>query len=444
MKCWLLRTALLCCGIAAKREHGTVHHLASRSGPAWTVVGPAFPDELVEIVFALTHTNVASLERAFWHVSDPLSPEYGVHWTKEELSALLQPKERNVALVSAFITQHTTIPPQLIGNGDFLRAQMTVSAAERALNCSGCFHIFQSGKGPLQKRYIRSVQPFHRPYALQDPETREFTIDFVADLCKRVPFPSEASGKLRSRRLLEGSEAETARAASEASEAIASNQYGNALRECLRELTHQAANVKQAQATMRQMQHQVDMVLQDPTQRMRTLTNTNPKDKAFTAKVYSNPKGLHCMSLMGFLPQALSYEEQKKHTLFLLYCNLNKLAAVYDAEGIKRGSVTYGSVGDAAEVAVACTVAGMRQGSAELQRYQHVLNQGPTPPPSPGPPPTPLPLPLVQNMGATNAKTKLSARTNVIANMVCPIVACACFTFAAWSEAVRFFIGHAA
>ena len=76
------------------------------------------------------------LDRHFWAVSDPQSPQYGQHWTMEQVNALVAPPVKNVDRLVGWLrdngvkSRDISVNPQAL---DFVEASVPVRTAEKLL-----------------------------------------------------------------------------------------------------------------------------------------------------------------------------------------------------------------------------------------------------------------------------------------------------------------------
>ena len=62
-----------------------VHELRTQVPPAFSLVGAASPDTVLNLRIALVSSDMAGLEKALMDVSTPSSALYGQHLSKEEV-----------------------------------------------------------------------------------------------------------------------------------------------------------------------------------------------------------------------------------------------------------------------------------------------------------------------------------------------------------------------
>jgi hypothetical protein len=87
-------------------------------------------DPILKFVFAIKMRNVDALEKVFWAVSDPSSPQYGKFLSAQEVSGLVAPAPADVEAVLAFIRQDA-VSIDVTDSGDFVTCELRASAAAR-------------------------------------------------------------------------------------------------------------------------------------------------------------------------------------------------------------------------------------------------------------------------------------------------------------------------
>ena len=85
-----LVTATFLSGRAAPVSDAALHpHEARTVAPlGFTAVGPAAPEQTLQLRFALTQSDPQGLIDALYRVSDPKSPSYGKYLSKEEVRSM--------------------------------------------------------------------------------------------------------------------------------------------------------------------------------------------------------------------------------------------------------------------------------------------------------------------------------------------------------------------
>ena len=128
--------------------------VARHDASAWRHMGAPHPSRTVELLLALKARDPAALERRFWRVADPSSPEYGAHAaTTDEIAELgSRPSARSLrelrdALLAAGLPRaHWRAAFPLRGHGDFLPLRLPAALAARVFGVPlGVYEHRESG-----------------------------------------------------------------------------------------------------------------------------------------------------------------------------------------------------------------------------------------------------------------------------------------------------------
>jgi len=92
------------------------------------------PEATLEVLLAIKQSNTKELEETLLEVSDPASPRYGQWLALEEVDALVAPASASVTAVTNWLASHNIQAEKVTSNGDFIRAIVTIAAAEDILN----------------------------------------------------------------------------------------------------------------------------------------------------------------------------------------------------------------------------------------------------------------------------------------------------------------------
>eukprot|EP00455_Lapot_gusevi_P002447 TRINITY_DN1097_c0_g1_i1.p1 TRINITY_DN1097_c0_g1~~TRINITY_DN1097_c0_g1_i1.p1 ORF type:complete len:584 (+),score=255.33 TRINITY_DN1097_c0_g1_i1:33-1754(+) len=157
----------------AAAQYAERHLLYSRevTPPRWTLGGHAPRDAPVKFTLALKQRNLDQLEEKFWAVSDPKSPHYGKHMTRQQIWELISPPHSQVHRVIAWL-KHTGVHAKQISNQrDALVVTTTVAVASRLFHAD--LHVYTHVSG---RRAIRSWGDHSIPAELRN------IVDFVAGI----------------------------------------------------------------------------------------------------------------------------------------------------------------------------------------------------------------------------------------------------------------------
>ena len=136
--------------------------------------------EEIFLTFALKQSNLESLERIFWEVSDPKSEQYGKHLSLSNLTQLIAPSEATISAVQRWLRSygvHSSDCSSILTK-DFMTCRMSCQSAE-AMLVGAKFYRFKHAK--LSKPVVRSDQLYSVPESITPH------VDFVGGVLR---FPA--------------------------------------------------------------------------------------------------------------------------------------------------------------------------------------------------------------------------------------------------------------
>jgi hypothetical protein len=83
-----------------------VYERRSQPTSNWENIGTPDRDEMVSFTLALKQRRLAELEAAFWANSNPKSPMFAKHWTREQVLDLISPPKEVHAAILSWINQY--------------------------------------------------------------------------------------------------------------------------------------------------------------------------------------------------------------------------------------------------------------------------------------------------------------------------------------------------
>ena len=138
------------------------HDIGAWQSEGWERLGRVGSDEDVLLSFALKQSNVETLERLFWEVSDPRSSEYGKHLSLLNVTRLVAPSPVTLSTIAAWLRANglSLDGCRSVLTKDFLTCRMSCEIAEEMLP-GARFYRFRHSK--LTKPVIRSIQRYSVP-----------------------------------------------------------------------------------------------------------------------------------------------------------------------------------------------------------------------------------------------------------------------------------------
>ena len=172
------------------------HDVKAWQVQGWEKLERLSPSQEIFLTFALKQSNVETLERVFWEVSDPRSKEYGKHLSLSKLTQLIAPSETTISNVQAWLRSHNVQSSdcQAIFTKDFMTCRMSCKSAE-AMLVGAKFHRFKHAK--LSKPVVRSLQHYSVPRSIVPH------VDFVGGVLHFPALKGRSSPKILHREFSE-------------------------------------------------------------------------------------------------------------------------------------------------------------------------------------------------------------------------------------------------
>jgi tripeptidyl-peptidase I len=102
----------------------------------WSLHRRADPEALIPLRFSLAQSNLDKLESLLLDVADPLSSNYGKHWSPAKVAETFRPSKETIDSVYAWLVDGAGIHAdnvKLSPNGDILQLDVTIAEAEDLL-----------------------------------------------------------------------------------------------------------------------------------------------------------------------------------------------------------------------------------------------------------------------------------------------------------------------
>ncbi|KAF4612802.1 hypothetical protein D9613_011842 [Agrocybe pediades] len=171
-----------------------LHEKRSHVPSGWTLVKRHDPSETIPLRFGLKQTNITKLEELLFDVSHPDSPNYGKHWTPEQVARAFAPSKESVEVVRTWLAERGINKERvkISRSRGWLQVNATVEEAETILKTQ--YHVYEHASGT---RHI-ACKAYHLPEHVS-PHVEIITpsIHFDAVLKKRgknATLPSKRVG----------------------------------------------------------------------------------------------------------------------------------------------------------------------------------------------------------------------------------------------------------
>lgn len=124
-----------------------LHEKLTHIPHGWTRLRKHHSSSILPLRFGLTQPNIGSLESLLSDVSHPSSPNYGHHWTPEQIVEKFAPKSESIESVREWLYENGIDRGRvrLSGSKAWLEVNATVEEAENLLNTE--YHVYEHESG---------------------------------------------------------------------------------------------------------------------------------------------------------------------------------------------------------------------------------------------------------------------------------------------------------
>lgn len=159
--------------------------------PGWSIVGRASPRQRMHLLVAVKQQNLDQLEAKFWAVSDPKSPSWRQHLSKEDISKIVASSPEHMGLVTGWLRDNLSKDAKVTATADAVDIRCSVGDVERLFSTE--IHVFVHDNGHT---ILRSMGAHSVPQSILS------AIDFVEGVtefpmhrspAKKVPKPDGAT-----------------------------------------------------------------------------------------------------------------------------------------------------------------------------------------------------------------------------------------------------------
>lgn len=196
---FLTVTALVAGAFALPSVNHLVHEKRERLPPGWQYHEKLQSSEVLPMSIALTQSNLDKADDFLMEVSHPESPNFGKHWTHEEIANKFAPSSETVDTVKAWVVS-SGIAPERISRSQslgWLKFDATVAEAETLLRTE--YHLYKHETGKPHVACSSYHIPEHvAPHVDFITPTVHFDTKIpqaaVKDVEKRAPSTTAAAG----------------------------------------------------------------------------------------------------------------------------------------------------------------------------------------------------------------------------------------------------------
>ncbi|KZT34095.1 subtilisin-like protein [Sistotremastrum suecicum HHB10207 ss-3] len=143
----LLAFALLATAFATPITNHVVHEKRSVAAASWSLSHRASPDSPLPLRIGLKQSNIDKLYDELLDISHPDSPNYGNHWSPQQVADYFRPGVETVNAVKGWLVdsgfEHQRM--RLVKGGQWLEMNVTVAEAEELLKAE--YHVYEHPSG---------------------------------------------------------------------------------------------------------------------------------------------------------------------------------------------------------------------------------------------------------------------------------------------------------
>ena len=145
----------MCCVWLTVNGHPVRLLTGARPPADWTVVSSASSSERIHFFLSLPQRNLNELERRFWAVSEPDSPEYGQFLSVDEIQSLVSPPLSERQTLIDWLVAEGVDSSNILDYGDSIEVDTTTRVA--AVLFDADFFLFQHKDGRVVVRAMGDV-----------------------------------------------------------------------------------------------------------------------------------------------------------------------------------------------------------------------------------------------------------------------------------------------
>ncbi|KAI0738976.1 Pro-kumamolisin, activation domain-containing protein [Daedaleopsis nitida] len=142
------------------------------------------PDELIRLTFAIPQANVSGLHAALLDVSDPASPNYGRHLSKQEVEQHVAPRSESVRALNEWLNSHGVTPAAPSASRSMINVRMPVKQANTLLDADFAMYIHEDTNTTMMRTLSYSL-----PESLYDHVNLVYpTTQFLPPVARSAPI----------------------------------------------------------------------------------------------------------------------------------------------------------------------------------------------------------------------------------------------------------------
>eukprot|EP00746_Dinoflagellata_sp_MGD_P147116 gnl/MRDRNA2_/MRDRNA2_79495_c0_seq1.p1 gnl/MRDRNA2_/MRDRNA2_79495_c0~~gnl/MRDRNA2_/MRDRNA2_79495_c0_seq1.p1 ORF type:complete len:609 (-),score=144.66 gnl/MRDRNA2_/MRDRNA2_79495_c0_seq1:288-2114(-) len=153
--------------------------------PTWHLVSRASKFQKMNMIVAVKQQNLAELDKKFWAVSDPKSPDWQNFMSAEEIGEIVKSKQSDMIAVMAWIKASVSKDATVMQTADAVEVRGSVADAEALFNAEVYSFVHDNGH-----TILRAMGPHSVPADVHE------AIDFVEGIAD-FPMHRSSSRKVR-------------------------------------------------------------------------------------------------------------------------------------------------------------------------------------------------------------------------------------------------------
>ncbi|CAK5267479.1 unnamed protein product [Mycena citricolor] len=163
-------------------------------------LGAAPSSQSIKLRIALVSSNTSGLEQTLLDVSDPSSPNYGQHLTKDQVNAFLAPTSEALTTVKSWLTKNNVQGFVSEGAGDWIAMTVPISQANTLLSADYQTFLHTDSNATYARTLAYTLPAHVAPFIAHVHPTYSFNNPANAGPILSVPGPT--NGTLASRAIL--------------------------------------------------------------------------------------------------------------------------------------------------------------------------------------------------------------------------------------------------
>jgi tripeptidyl-peptidase-1 len=122
----------------------------------WTKLDQPAASTRLRLRIALQELDHALFEQTLFEISDPDHAKYGQHLKREEVKALIQPRNESIDAVMAWLQEYGVAESDIANDSEWINFLVPVSKAEEMMNTT--FYYFTQDADQNGTKKIRTLQ----------------------------------------------------------------------------------------------------------------------------------------------------------------------------------------------------------------------------------------------------------------------------------------------